>query len=472
MAILAQPRGRSGGSSLNLAVAALAAIAFAFFTYAMPDDVFSGLIVQSRLPDFLAAATPPLGMKARAAVIAAGALLAFGAVALLLGALDRVPARPRRKPEPEAEAEAPRLRRADAHPDAPSRRPLLAGRDLGGFLEPEADEGPGFPERDDEAEKEMFADLVAEPLPGFLSASQPAAEIVAEEEPVAAPAADLPPAAPEPVQPPPFEALVAQLPEGGEENARDSVSELMRRLESGLSSREQAGEDVFPASPEEEEAAPAPDPEPVQEIAAPVEHQPRSIPSFLQADQPEPEAARSFAQDEEAAFEESGESEDVLEPEAWPSVLAAGQATEEEGEEDEEAEEDEENEGDFPSPGSAREPFAPLRVKPGIAGGRIRQPVIMRSPDENEIEMPLAPPQADENMFRPTRQPLVLHSPEPEEPVPAEPEAAGEPEIDSVEQPPMPQPPAPEDSEPMMPPQVGHRLRSAIDGLNKAAGRG
>src|SRR5215210_4017013 len=100
-------------------LAALAALSAGFVAFAMPRPLFSGLVEASRLPDFVAAAQPPLGDTARFAAVGAAALLTFAAVWALMAVLGRVPARP--KPQAEPEAEAPRQRRADAHPDAPPR---------------------------------------------------------------------------------------------------------------------------------------------------------------------------------------------------------------------------------------------------------------------------------------------------------------------------------------------------------------
>ncbi|HEX8257418.1 MAG TPA: hypothetical protein VF589_07280, partial [Allosphingosinicella sp.] len=116
---------------LDLPMAALAAASVAFVAYAMPDDLFSRGVGLTGLPSVLAAAEPPLGATARLAVIAAGAAGTFLIVWLLLRALGKPSAKARRLAEEEAEMAPPRLRRADAHPDAPSRRPLIAGLDLG-----------------------------------------------------------------------------------------------------------------------------------------------------------------------------------------------------------------------------------------------------------------------------------------------------------------------------------------------------
>src|SRR5688500_16318522 len=90
MATLPHSGRSAGGNALNLGVAALAAGAIGFLVFAMPDDIFTELVIRSGLPGILAAAEPPLGMKARGATIAAGAILSFIAVLLLLRGLDRL----------------------------------------------------------------------------------------------------------------------------------------------------------------------------------------------------------------------------------------------------------------------------------------------------------------------------------------------------------------------------------------------
>jgi hypothetical protein len=112
---------------------------------AVPMSVLEALVMDSGIPAVIAAAEPPLGFTARAAVALAGggavALFSWFALFVLLGTrgvtignedaldLDVVT--------------MPVLRRADAHPDAPPRPPLLATRDLGapfhmrGVAEPE-----------------------------------------------------------------------------------------------------------------------------------------------------------------------------------------------------------------------------------------------------------------------------------------------------------------------------------------------
>jgi hypothetical protein len=121
---------RGGASALNAAIAAFAACSVAFAIFAMPTDLFASLIDGAGLPLILSAAQPPLGSTARLAVMAAGAALSFISVWLLLNGLDGM-GRRRTEIVPEPEWLAPRVRRADAHPDAPLRRPIFAGSDLG-----------------------------------------------------------------------------------------------------------------------------------------------------------------------------------------------------------------------------------------------------------------------------------------------------------------------------------------------------
>lgn len=101
----------------------------------VPMSVLEGLVMDSGLPAVIAATEPPLGFTARFIMAfgagASVALFSWFAAFVLLGSrtltigdgeetdldLDAVP--------------TPVLRRADAHPDAPPRPPLLATRDLG-----------------------------------------------------------------------------------------------------------------------------------------------------------------------------------------------------------------------------------------------------------------------------------------------------------------------------------------------------
>jgi hypothetical protein len=274
------------GRAFDAGLAALAAVSAGFVVLAMPDAVFTGLVETSRLPAFVPAAQPPLGETARLAALGSAALLTFAAVWALMTALGRVPAR--RKPETpveaDAEAKAPRLRRADAHPDAPARRPLLA-RDLGEPLDLQdhaqapAEEAPfghaaleEAPFQEAPFEEAPFEEAGDRPLPGFLIPQAPEPEPVAEAqlewpqaepewsdaepdladpEPVTAEAEPEwgetepePQPLPEPRREPqatvlPISELAAQLPDG-EEDPDQSLSQLVNRIEFGLSRKRQA----------------------------------------------------------------------------------------------------------------------------------------------------------------------------------------------------------------------------------------
>ena len=151
---------------LNLPIAPLVAaliggvtaLAFTLMPVAMLED----FVIDSGVAAVLPAAEPPLGETARAALIMIGgggtALIAWFALFLVLGARAIVIQRSGESDE----EKTPVLRRADAHPDAPARRPLSANRELGTpFLEVRA-ERPVHITADlsDEAEPE-----VAEPAP-------------------------------------------------------------------------------------------------------------------------------------------------------------------------------------------------------------------------------------------------------------------------------------------------------------------
>jgi hypothetical protein len=195
-----------GRNALDLPVAALAGLAVAFVAFAMPGDLLTGLVNASGLPALLAAAEPPLGLKARAGVGLAGALAAFGLVFVLLRLIDRTGFE-RPKPASAAaagEADVPKLRRRDFHPDAPVARPISAARDLG------------------------------EPAPPPAPARAAAPVWLAEPE-----AAPEPDAAPQPVAAAPDPAA--------------SLDDLMARLERGLA-RRQTRQPFAPPSP----PAPAP----------------------------------------------------------------------------------------------------------------------------------------------------------------------------------------------------------------------
>lgn len=280
--------------AFDAGLAAAAALSAGFVVFAMPESLFSGLVETSRLPQFVPAAEPPLGETARLAAAGAAALVTFAAVWALMAALGRRPAP--RKAQAEPEAEAPRLRRADSHPDAPARRPLLA-RDLGEPLDLE-----DFPEAPAE-EEPAFAEAGLRPLPAFLVTQAPEPEPVAEAEPdygeagpqwtesgsewdaaepewpARAEWAEAEPA-PEPrletedeFEPLPIGELAAQLPQVDEEETDQSLSQLVNRIEFGLSRKRQA----LPAA-----TAELPTPEEAPEEPEKVGHRLRSAINDLQ----------------------------------------------------------------------------------------------------------------------------------------------------------------------------------------------
>ena len=132
----------------------------------IPVPALEALVMDSGLPSVLAMAEPPLGTTARLAVaLGAGAfvgafmwLSAFillGSRGLTIGESAEVESDPEQVPLPV-------LRRADAHPDAPPRPPLLATRDLGRpFLEVRA----AVPVAEPEAEERIDFDAIFPPRP-------------------------------------------------------------------------------------------------------------------------------------------------------------------------------------------------------------------------------------------------------------------------------------------------------------------
>lgn len=109
----------------TLGATALGAIAAAIVA-ALPAETLAAVVEATGLPSLLSAATPPLGATARTLL----ALTLGGIVGLAFWAIARF-VRSRSFERRSADSGAPVLRRADAHPDAPSRRPILASEDLG-----------------------------------------------------------------------------------------------------------------------------------------------------------------------------------------------------------------------------------------------------------------------------------------------------------------------------------------------------
>ena len=121
-------------SALDLPVAGLAALAVAFAAFTIPDALLGRAVEATGLAGradrgAAAARHDRAGCCSRLP----GALAAFASAFALLGWLDRFASR---APAPVLDIEsptpeAPRIRKADAHPDAPPCRPISAARDLG-----------------------------------------------------------------------------------------------------------------------------------------------------------------------------------------------------------------------------------------------------------------------------------------------------------------------------------------------------
>lgn len=157
---IAQLQRRVGRFPIELPAAAALAVAIAFLTVALPDPQFERAVSATGLGNVLSAAQPPLGTTARIVAAMALAALSFFGVWLGLRALDG-------KPEV---SDFPAFRAADLHPDAPRRRPILAGAEFGA----PADEQAAPPRR---------RALVSEPLPSFLAPQPPRiADLVPEPE--------------------------------------------------------------------------------------------------------------------------------------------------------------------------------------------------------------------------------------------------------------------------------------------------
>ncbi|HZF94167.1 MAG TPA: hypothetical protein VEZ20_04750 [Allosphingosinicella sp.] len=258
--------GRVNGS-IDMPLAAVAALAVGFAAFVMPDGILSRIVEGSGLPSILSAAQPPLGTTARAGVAAAAALATFGTVFMLLrmlgGGAGKVPRRERERQRDDAlpfeTAEShtkvtPKLRRADIHPDAPARRPILATREFGepdfGRPAPAPVEAPPVAAEEPEPAPEPEVVEVAE----VVEAEQPVP--VLDELELSGPDIEMIVAAPEVAEapaPPPAPAT----PAVGEPAADASISDLMARLERGLARR------VHRTSAPEQARAPEPEARPV-----------------------------------------------------------------------------------------------------------------------------------------------------------------------------------------------------------------
>jgi hypothetical protein len=114
------------------AIAALVGLGVAVGIVTVPSDVLNAAVDRGGFSSILPAAASPIGATGRTLLaLVAGALIAACGFlpqlkAMLVARLDSFARAPR-----EGQQDAPVVRRADAHPDAPPRRPIRAASDLG-----------------------------------------------------------------------------------------------------------------------------------------------------------------------------------------------------------------------------------------------------------------------------------------------------------------------------------------------------
>lgn len=286
------------------AAASGAAALAAACVFLIPAEVLENAVAKAGLDTMFAPLAPPIGAKARIGLALLVAGMVFGTVLSAMSLLDALTRkRPVRASETDAEDEGapapPKVRRRDAHPDAPTRAPLSPLRELGlpdpvGAVPEEAPRGRlrrFRPEPVEEAATPIPqvaapwpegepADAAPEPAATedtFLE-TPPAAEAETPTVPAAdadafarEPAVSAEPepvgAEPEPVAVKPEPVAVEPQPRFVERRAgdrrreertgRETIPELMARLERALG-----------ATAEEEPAAEAPVPEPAPAPAA------------------------------------------------------------------------------------------------------------------------------------------------------------------------------------------------------------
>lgn len=269
------------GQRLTLTPAALVALALgvaaAAALFVLPAPWLESVVLDSGIAAFVPNAEPPLGLTARV-------VLAIGAAVVVAGlgwAVTTVLPSARRTPHfaPDFVSDAaetlPVLRRADSHPDAPARAPLMATRDLGTpFLDVKAKDAARLakpvpkPMPTAPIERDIPRDLDA-PLSAFDPAAipyEPAAPV-----PVVASLVKLVPALDEGERFESFE-LPRPAPLPVEERpiatprTDETIHALLERLERGLARREEA---VTPAAVPVVEVQPEPVIEPAPEPVKP-----------------------------------------------------------------------------------------------------------------------------------------------------------------------------------------------------------
>ena len=106
-----------------------AGLAVAGSVLGMPGAWLHAMVAATGLPGWLPAATAPIGATGR--LLLGGALGVTIAAVTLMVTIAAVTMRGRPRQAAPRDTDTPVLRRADAHPDAPSRRPIRAHADLG-----------------------------------------------------------------------------------------------------------------------------------------------------------------------------------------------------------------------------------------------------------------------------------------------------------------------------------------------------
>ena len=229
---------------------------FALIVLVAPAALIESAVGAIGLPAVLAAAQPPLGATARAllACVAGvtGGILGWGVAFMVVGRRTMALARsPRQKVAAATPEGASILRRGDAHPDAPPRRPLMAAEELGTpFLEVRAP-------RKSRIKALVEAQVTAAPAPPAIPAGPPPERALPID--LDAPLAAFDPAAipAEPAEPVRAVAPLARMPRpdpvGAAErievfdltpppaaapaSAHASIAALLERLERGVSHR-------------------------------------------------------------------------------------------------------------------------------------------------------------------------------------------------------------------------------------------
>lgn len=121
-----------------LGLAAMAAAMAGGAALFVPMEQLEQWSIDSGIAAIVDAAQPPLGLRAKAAFAFVAAVAAGGGIWAIAAAFAAMMPRRRRRRSRPPEAvialgddSVPMVRRADAHPDAPPRPPVLATRDLG-----------------------------------------------------------------------------------------------------------------------------------------------------------------------------------------------------------------------------------------------------------------------------------------------------------------------------------------------------